>query len=327
MEIFYLKVDQPFVVTWNYLNFWLEIVQQFPDAKTYIVCDNPHLQNCITNNIKEWGYEVEVIPSARDSAELQYIVENVMRPSWKPVAYAHLTTFLHARDNGYKNFWNIDADDLEMCAKPRKIAKLLTKIKDYANEHEIDVISMDVWHTLTVGKHWSFGVAYTNNSLNWIELLKNHCTDEDLIKKYVDVNKNMNVDWYFTYLREIGVVKLESFFVENLRIVHHNRWGYVIISAGLRYWQGGRCHFPVLREAYNLDEASSFPIPENTIKFDIGITPEESMCQLRNMSIDGYLHAFCKVNGLRDSIVTLILPLNADGIIKFYYNQVSRIFA
>ena len=55
MEVFYLKINQPAFTTWYYLRMWLDIVQQFPEAKTYIICDNPNLQNAITNNMANRG--------------------------------------------------------------------------------------------------------------------------------------------------------------------------------------------------------------------------------------------------------------------------------
>ena len=55
MEVFYLKINQPPDVTWLYLKTWLDIAQQFPVAKTYIVCDKPDLQAFITNQIKFGG--------------------------------------------------------------------------------------------------------------------------------------------------------------------------------------------------------------------------------------------------------------------------------
>ena len=55
MEVFYLKINQQSFTTWHYLKMWLDIVQQFPDTKTYIVCDNPNLQDFITYQIQNRG--------------------------------------------------------------------------------------------------------------------------------------------------------------------------------------------------------------------------------------------------------------------------------
>ena len=55
MEVFYLKINRPTPTTWHYLKMWLDITQQFPVVKTYIICDNPDLQAFITNNIGTGG--------------------------------------------------------------------------------------------------------------------------------------------------------------------------------------------------------------------------------------------------------------------------------
>lgn len=55
MEVFYLKVNRPAQTTWHYLKMWLNIVQQFPDYKIYIICDNSNLQTFITNQLKLKG--------------------------------------------------------------------------------------------------------------------------------------------------------------------------------------------------------------------------------------------------------------------------------
>ena len=55
MEVFYLKVNQPTSTTWHYLKMWLDIVRQFPSAKTYIICDNPDLEVFITNKLNSGG--------------------------------------------------------------------------------------------------------------------------------------------------------------------------------------------------------------------------------------------------------------------------------
>lgn len=290
---------------------WLDIVQQFPDAKTYIICDNPELQNSITNYIKKEGIsEVEFIPSARDSEELKYIVDNAIVEIWKPTAYAHLTTFLHARDNGYKDFWNIDADDLGLYAKLRKIAKLLNNVKNFANKNGIGMISLDMWRTAERGNHWSFGLAYTNNSVSWLELMKNHCTDKDFFDKYENVVTKRNIDWFCTYLREINVARLETFCVENLRVIHDANQVYKMpVFCGLRYWKNGKCYFPVLCNDFNMGDCGSLPIPDDIINFYIGITAEESTNHLKSKCIDIHFPLIEKINGIVDSEVTLILPL------------------
>ena len=55
MEVFYLKVNQPFNTTSYYLSQWFDIVRQFPDAKTFIICDKSELAKSITDKFNEGG--------------------------------------------------------------------------------------------------------------------------------------------------------------------------------------------------------------------------------------------------------------------------------
>ena len=224
-----------------------------------------------------------------------------------------MTTFLHARDNGYKNFWNIDADDSGLYAKPRKIAKILNHVKNYSNENNLDMISLDIWRTFELGTHWSFGLVYTNNSINWIEIMKNHCRDKTFFDKYKNVFSGINIDWYCTYLREIGAAKIETFCVENLRMIHHTNDTYINPAGGLKYWEKGRCYLPVLYDAFNMKDSGSLPIPEDIINFDVGITAEESMRHLKNQCPHILMRKIENINGLINAEITAILPLNGTN--------------
>ena len=316
MEVFYLKINRSTPTMWHYLKMWLEIAEQFPAFKIYIVCDNPDLQALVTNRIRQdvSDYDVEFITSARNSEELKYIVDNAIIPHWKPAAYAHLTTFLHARDNGYKNFWNIDADDIGLYAKPRKIAKMMKTIKDYATLTSTDILSLDLWHTSELGKHWSFGMVYIDNETDWLELMKYHCKDKDFFNKYDKVNSGRNIDWYFTYLREIEAACIETFCVENLRVLHDDRFIYQRpIFCGLRYCENGRCYFHVPSTAFNMEEKGSLKIPDDIINFNVGITKTESTTYLKNKNVDRFMKVIEKVNGIYDTEITVILHLDTEN--------------
>ena len=221
-----------------------------------------------------------------------------------------MTTFLHARDNGYKDFWNVDADDIGLYAKPRRIAKLFKKVKSYSNETKSTLMALDLWRTFEFGGHWSFGVVYTNNSTNWLDLMKAHCKDKALRDNYGSVSSQINVDWYCTYLKEIGAAKIETFCVENLRMIHHHNDVYRNPLCGLKYWQGGRCYFQNLSDSFGMGEAGSLTISEDIINFDIGITADESMRQLKRHGTDRFMQIFETVNNLMDAEITIILPLN-----------------
>ena len=295
---------------------WLDIVQQFPNAKTYIVCDNLQLQSFIIHqiNAKGGGYDVEFISSARDSEELKYIIDNAIVPHWKPAAYAHLTTFLHARDNGYKNFWNIDADDTGLYAKPRKIAKILKNVEIYSVQQSIHMLSLDYWITNSFGENWSFGVSYIDNSINWIELLKKHCLDISHEKHYKRLGIPNNADEFMNYLRKVDDVRIETFYVENLHMIHHHNNVYANPLFGLRHWSNGRCYWHILSETFGMGEKGSLPIPKCMIKFDIGLTIDESQKKLKNSCADALDDLFVKNveqnNHIVNETVTVILSIS-----------------
>ena len=55
--------------------------------------------------------------------QAKQILRNIVVPFWLNAGAALLTPFLHAKEKGYKTFWNIDADDTVMCADALKCAE------------------------------------------------------------------------------------------------------------------------------------------------------------------------------------------------------------
>ena len=237
MEVFYLKINRLVFDTRRYLLSWLEAISIIPNSKTYIICDKPDLTNFIKATINFGVLDCEFMESNRNSPELNYIVDNAIAidEKWKFAAYAHLTAFLHARDMGYKDFWSIDADDIKLYISPQRIAELLTATKNYANINKINLFSLDIWNTWMAGLHWSFGVVYTDNSIEWINIMREHCKDPDLFERYGHVESTINVDWFCTYLRTIKVTEIETFYFENLRMIHDAGNPYINLLGSIRY--------------------------------------------------------------------------------------------
>lgn len=261
------------------------------------------------------GYNVECIPSARDSEELKYIMDNAIVEGWHPAGYAHLTTFLHARDNGYKNFWNIDADDLQLCAKPRKVAKLLKAVKDYATEHAIDIFSLDAGgKTFSGGMLWNFGVSYAVNPARLLKILKEHCTDDDYLEFFERFGDVKNVDYFLNFIRLKNLARLEVFYPENFLMMNYHAQIYDVPLWGIRYWTDGRCHWSAL-EDFGMNDAASLPIPDDMVKFDVGVTLAESRHFLKETTHARQIAlTFDIANGILDAGITLILPL--DGSVE-----------
>ena len=286
MEIFYLKMNQNTISAYRYLWEWLNVVRCFPDSKVYFLVDKPEIVESIRRTFNLSDLKYDFIESSRQSKDLQYITQHF---TTGPVGYALLTPFLHSIDNGYEDFWNIDADDIGLFAEPARIAGALASLKKTAQENNINSLSLDAWYSMTKASHWSFGVNYTSNSIDWISLMKSHCQDEVFIKKYVSIHPNgfitVNLDWLFTYLRSIKVANIQSFYVENLRfVVNHSPDVYRAALWGLRYCCDGRLWFSVLRDDFALEpDESSVEIPSDVIELS-GITAEESQRFLAKLS-------------------------------------------
>ena len=291
MEVFYLKMNQPRLYAYRYLRQWYDIIKEIPNSKVYLLVDDPDMQKHIRNNFNFKGVPTVELESNRTSEELAEIVQ-VFSPRWRAAGYAHLTTFLHAREHGYKDFWNIDADDIGLYAEPRRIAELLCYVKDYAKNNGIHCFSLDAQHTIYKGVFWTFGVTYTQNNLDWLKIMREHCNDSAFLEKYFILTESTkesyvhrSIDWLMTYLREIKIANIETYYVENLRaVINHDEDAYRFPTRGLRYWQKGKCWFAVLCDAFGLGERGAIPIPQDTIRLDILLSPEEGSKRLTEVA-------------------------------------------
>jgi len=202
-----------------------------------------------------------------------------------------MTTFLHARDHGFDDFWNIDGDDITLYAEPARIAELVRKAESYAKERSIHAFSIDVWMTIFNSAHWSFGATYIDNSLNWMEVIKKHIDEFVDWTVAVDI-KLRNVDWIMNYISRIAkVVSAETFYCENLYTVMNNIGNtYEHPLTGLRYWHDGELYFPVVIHDLGMGDSGVLRIPNNLIKLDIDITAEE--CKEYMQQVAGHSYAW-----------------------------------
>lgn len=307
MEVFYLKINRLVADTRRYLLSWLEAISKIPNSKAYIICDKPDLTNFIKASINFDGLDCEFMESNRNSSELNYIVDNAIVKKWKFAAYAHLTAFLHARDMGYKDFWGIDADDIKLYISPQRIAELLIATKNYANANKINLFSLDIWTTWIAGCHWTFGVVYTDNSVEWINIMREHCKDPNLFERYDKVGSGINIDWFCTYLRTIKAAKIETFYFENLRMVHDAGNPYLNLLGSMRYWENNKLKFSIFDT--DTSEVVSLPIPNEIIQLDMGLSPNEAMEVLKK-DID--LPRFEIEHGVNIP-VSIILPISKNN--------------
>ena len=207
----------------------------------FILCDKEELKEKIEKECYLKNMDIMFIESAIQSEPLKYIIRNVVNNSrWDRAAYAHLTTFLHANQCKYKEYWNIDADDTRFCLSPERTKELLDVVKKHAKENSVKLFSLDMWASFYgTGKHWTFGVTYTDNTLNWIEIMKKHCVS----KEYNKQNDIVNIDNFFRYLKNETQYSIESFYFENLKFFHYsNDFFFRTYESGLMHWLEGVVH-------------------------------------------------------------------------------------
>lgn len=284
MEVFYLKFNRDNSwVTARYANIWLDIIREVKDAYVYFIVDKDSLSKHLQKMCNFHDIPHEFIKSQRDSAELQSIVKKAFTPNWHNAGYAHLTTFLHARDHGYENFWNIDGDDSAFFAEPTKLAKLFHEVKCYAKLNNLDALSFDYWCTFAKWAHFTFGVAYVDNYLNWLDLMTQYA---ERSAKNVKNDAGRNVDLFLLWLSGIRILKLGAFYCENLYAILNNVGDpYLLPTMGsLRYWHEGKVYFPTVIHDLAMGDAGVLDIPKDMIKFDVGISSAEGLNRIRSIA-------------------------------------------
>lgn len=280
-KIFYLKVNRIEGYTLRNLGHWLRTIKKFEGkVKYYVICDNEALLEKIMHDFAEIYPEIKnCILKSRFDEELKHIVTHVTDARWEKAGYSHLTTFLHADEMGYSRFWNIDADDTRFCLSEERCKELLQVAEEYAENNAIDGFSLDMHATrIGSGKHWSFGITYINNTVKWIDVMNKYCQSDLSVE-----DACCNVDRFFRYIRNHAEdVKLESFYVENLKFFHYsNDFFWRIVESALYHWKDGYLTFPLLYYGVGLqNEKSKMPIDGIVKKLDIGVTDEESMISM-----------------------------------------------
>jgi hypothetical protein len=148
-----------------------------------------------------------------------------------PTQGALYTPFIHARDAGYKRFWNIDADDTCIFALPESIANLLLCAEKYADDSEIHLFSFDMWHSRLFYewydgqplKHpmaniWTFGVCLVNNAqLDYIKYLKPELSAE--VISATD-GEQFVLDNYLGWCRTKKYFNIETWYADGLWFDH-----------------------------------------------------------------------------------------------------------
>lgn len=285
--IFYLKVNREKSYVIPNIRHWLDSIL-VNENRVYLVCDNDHLIDEIKRTLVPIYGDLDFIRSINDSEDIEQILDSISLGVWKKIGRAHLTTFYHARENKYEAFWNIDADDTFFCLSPERIRELINHVAVESTEKKVDLNNLDMWHSVSVSEswgstpHWSFGVTYTNNKIDWFKIMKAHANDMD----YLGMDKlHCNIDWYFTYLSTLSGITIKSFCFRNLKFIHFCSNGFDYPHKGaFYYYRPETIEFPVLKYCFGSCELGEIPIAKDTLHYDIGISDEEAMIALINNS-------------------------------------------
>ena len=284
--VFYLKVNRMESYTYHNLQHWVRAIELLDIPKVYILCDKDELEKNIVSKVCFNKIKPEFIKSCNTSARLDYIVSNIADEKWTNAAYAHLTTFWHAYENHFEQFWNIDADDTFLCLSPERICELLEKVQLYADENRINAFSLDMWRTREPN-HWTFGITYTDNKVDWLKYMEQSCGNYKL-EEYT--HREKNVDSYFSVLKNITDLKIETYYFENLRFIHYsNDFFRRSIVSGMFHWKEGKLCFPILYYCFGMETLGLLPIAKDIIKLDINITDQESFHFMAINSMDKHL--------------------------------------
>ena len=291
MEVFYLKFNQNERVLHQCANIWLEIISEMENPYVCFIVDKDNIIERLKAEVNFRGVPHEFIKSQRDSNELQSVVR-VLSPMWHNAGYAHLTTFWHAREHGYKNFWNLDGDDMVLYATPHKVAQMFYAIKDYAEKNQLDAFGLDTWNTVNppMSEGWTYGISYISNRINWIDLMMDSVDGFSKIHKQPD--PRWNIDVFTNYLSMIEkVINTKMFYCENLYAVLNSVASPYLqpCFGSLRYWHKGYLYFPVVINDFKMGEAGVLQIPEALVKIDVGITPEECVKRMKDLASTSFM--------------------------------------
>ena len=159
-KIAYFKVNR--CKSENLLCFqkWVDVFSKM-EYGICIVCDSKKVRRKLLEKI-EFHSDCFYFSKSR-KIKLEHIVNNIYTDYWKNATFAHLFPFYNSVDK-YMKHWDIDADDTMLCLDDDALVETFLKVEEIVNREGLDAASLDIWHSRTNGKHWSFGVTYVNNN-------------------------------------------------------------------------------------------------------------------------------------------------------------------
>lgn len=264
-QTFYLKINRKDAYAIRCIQHWIDIITELK-ADFYIICDKPELELEVLKKVRFNNRNIKFIKSIKNK-KLKPIVENIATPLWYNATYAHLTSFYHAKKHNIKYFWNIDADDTMFSLYADKVADILKNIKQYARENTIAAFSLDMHTSKTYGKHWSFGICYIDNTIDWIRLFENN-KSKNWRNNYIQYDSQFNLDWFFTYLRDEQVENIKSFYIDNMQFIHFGDFMWNTMDSGVYHFENNKIIYPILLEVFGTRTFGEIPIWSKCVKFN-----------------------------------------------------------
>ena len=273
-SVFYLKYNNETLYSLFCLQHWINIIHEI-DGDFYIICDKPDLELKILSNIFFHNTNIKFIKS--DYSIPKKIINVVCTSFWKRAAYAHITTFYHAKKNNILYFWNIDADDTSFMHHPNIVAKSLIDVENYAKQKNISLFSLDMHMTRYCNIHWTFGVTFTIMNTDFEKLLKLE-KDVSWQKKYLisRIRGRANVDAYFSYLMHQKSANISTFNIDNLYFIHWGGVSLVNLYRAIQVEKDNKMYFPIGLHFFNDKKYSELTVADNIININTGVKEEDS---------------------------------------------------
>ena len=238
--------------------------------KFYFLCDDRKLEREILQKCVFEHGDIPFIASMkwhlRRRAKFLYTSKR-----WRNAAYAHMTTFYHARRIGANRFWNIDADDTMLLMPGVKVSEAMRQVEKIVEDENLSAMSLDMWYSKTRGVDWTFGVTYINDNIDFCRIFES-VRDYSWTEPFRDYEVRFNFDWYFTYMKHIGGYKIENFYVDRCYFLHGGDYLISPCSAWLCVWRDGQAYYP-LADVLHVSEIREFPIVDSR-RIDVGISEE-----------------------------------------------------
>ena len=278
LPVFYLKVNRDEPYTLICVQEWINVITEL-GADFYFVCDNKMLEYKILRSCYFKDGDIKFIRSI--GRPIRPVAQNLYTDFWKCATYAHLTPFYHSKGHGIKKYWNIDADDTTILLKPSNAARALRKVEELSERERIAAVSLDMWRSRTHGRHWSLGVLYINDEIDFCSIFE---ANKDLkwAEEFKEYETAFNLDWFFTYLKNHNKANIQTFYIDNSFFIHWGGWFLLDpISSGIYFWKEGKVTFPILKDIFRNTELGVLDIAD-CYKISVGVDEAEGLKILEN---------------------------------------------